>query len=418
MRFTDNLKQAITVVVVTINTPQMGFTDKFFTIEQNMKKKNIYIKQFFHIPSPTILQLDREGQQRNHRKREPWVTGQGVRYNILHKMKEYMADKGYEDLLEKYHFAYEQKKGDTFSQSIAFREPNPAYLWNFVGGWMQAKGGNKPTLKHQSHFATDTFAGVSKGSAECVFSDMEIIGSRVGSDVAVKTKGKNAKGKDETVWEEYEKYIQENPKLGESLKAKHEGQSHPVVGDNGKKLYAKGVFQNNVEIDLERFMRVNKISCEEEAYDECIENGWIEHTSDKIEGDSFIVPPKEIAELLIDALAYSILSWGFVSNQSRTATELNRVGVALSYSAGSVRNFYDYNVEEGKFIIWDDNFGNIDDVVEGAMYPYSNVEFFLNTGVGLNLFDEKMKESATPTAFNQAFSKLTNTLKDSITELY
>lgn len=372
-------------------------------------KKNLYIKQLFHIPTPTILQLDGEGVQRNHHMKEPWVTGQGVRYNILLKVKEYMLAKGYEDILEQYHFHYKQEDAKhVFKQSVAYREPDPSYLWNFVGGWMQARseGG---TLKHQSFLSVGTFGVLSKGSAEIVFSDIETINYRDDSHVsAVKYK--------DSVVEEYENFVKKNPELAEYLDKYHFGQSHTI---GGKKLYTKGIFQNNAEIDLERFMRVNKKSCDEDAYKKCVDNGWTEHTSNKIKGDPFIVPPEEIADILIEAIAYGILSWEFTSNQTRTATELNRLGVALSYCAGSIRNFCGgFDTEEQKFIIDDGKFGEIEEPTDGTLYPYSNVEFYVNSGVGMNFFDEKIKNMAAIDAIDRAFLKIKKALKDSVSDLY
>lgn len=100
---------------------------------------------------------------------------------------------------------------------------------------------------------------------------------------------------------------------------------------------ATGLFVYDVAVDLRTLFCVSTNQLEPELYPGTIEklkqSGWLE--GENVFGRCLICPGKE-RERIIKALAPSLLDWRITSNQARTFSLMETLGVAISYNANQV----------------------------------------------------------------------------------
>lgn len=100
---------------------------------------------------------------------------------------------------------------------------------------------------------------------------------------------------------------------------------------------ATGLFVYDVAIDLRTLFCVSTNQLEPEVYPETIEKlkaeGWIE--GENIFGNCLICPAEQ-RNKIIEALADALINWRITSNQARTFSLMDTLGVAISDNANQV----------------------------------------------------------------------------------
>ncbi|MFA5668845.1 MAG: hypothetical protein WC967_06355 [Balneolaceae bacterium] len=223
-------------------------------------------------------------------------------------------------------FIFDVTKQKELKEGEVYGTCDPRYADQLIGGWMKAaKGGKERTLKRRSPLSISAMrplhpllAGVDKENASFDRSD------RPNNKVIVRDENNNELSDEEIVT---------------FLEGKDRSLSRKWIPDNKR---ATGLFVFDIAIDLRRLFTVSLNSFEPEMAEETIDKlkkeGWKE--SSTVFGPC-LVAPKELRENWAKGLAKAIIHWRITSNQSRTFSLMETLGVTISDNAnliaGSIR---------------------------------------------------------------------------------
>lgn len=256
-------------------------------------------------------------------------------------------------------FLFDVTKQRELKEGEVYGTCDPTYADQLIGGWMKAaKGGADRTLKRRSPLSISAMralhpllAGVDKENISFDRSD------RPNNKVIVRDVNNNELSEEEIVV---------------FLEGKDRSLSRKWIPDNKR---ATGLFVFDIAIDLRRLFTVSLNSFEPEMSDETIaklkENDWIE--SETVFGPC-LVTPKNLREKWAEGLAKAIIDWKITSNQSRTFSLMETLGVAISNNAnliaGSIRAKLSEEDSKKAEPIIDENMGGVKTFVTLAAGGY------------------------------------------------
>ena len=249
-------------------------------------------------------------------RRIPYSSGQQVKRSLLDSVCENL-----DTVTSPTTFLFDVNKQKEMKEGEVYGTCDPSYVDQLFGGWMKAaKGGKDRTLKRRSPLSISAMralhpllAGL---DAENVSFDRS---DKPNNKVIVRDEKGNALSEEQIV---------------ELLKGKDRSLSRKWIPNNSR---ATGLFVMDIAIDLRRLFCVSVNSFEPEMADETIEKlkgeGWIE--SENVFGPC-LVAPKELREKWIKGLAKAIVNWKITSNQARTFSLMETLGIAISNNANKI----------------------------------------------------------------------------------
>lgn len=208
-------------------------------------------------------------------------------------------------------------------QELENKEPwspcDPKFVDQLLGGWMRA--GDGPTKKRRSPLSISAMrpihpllAGVDKENLTFDRSDhpnLHPVNVRMGDKLLTE--------------EEIEEYLQTNER---TLPRRN------WIPENAR---TSGLFVYDIAIDLRTLFCVSTNQHEPEISKEMIEllksKGWV--LSKNVFGECLVLPKNE-REIIIPALAKSLINWRITSNQARTFSLMETLAVAVSNNANSL----------------------------------------------------------------------------------
>jgi hypothetical protein len=229
-------------------------------------------------------------------------------------------------------FVFDVDKQKKLGEGEVYGTCDPTYPDQLFGGWMKAiKGGGERTIKRRSPLSISAMRALHP-----LLAGIDIRGGEAGTfDRSDRPNNKVIiRGTDGKELSDLE--------IAELLKV--EGNTDRSLGRKwlNPADRATGLFVFDIAIDLRRLFSVSLNSFEPEMSDSTISklraDGWIESVN---AFGPCLIAPIDLRKKWIEGLAYAIINWRITSNQSRTFSLMDTLGVSISNSAnliaGSIR---------------------------------------------------------------------------------
>lgn len=252
------------------------------------------------------------------RRRIPFSSGQQIKRTLLDSLNRQLNTPGSPTT-----FLWDVNKNNELKEGEVYGTCDPSYPDQLLGGWMKAaKGGKDRTLKRRSPLSISAMRGLHPLLAGVDSENISFDRSdRPNNNIIVRDEKGNELGNDEIV---------------QLLEGKDRSLRRKWIPDNRR---ANGLFVQDMAIDLRRLFSVTLNPFEPEISEETEENlreqGW--EDSENIFGPCLVAPQEE-RERLAPALAHAILNWQISSNQARTFSLMETLGVTISTNANKIAN--------------------------------------------------------------------------------
>jgi len=321
-----------------------------------MKKDYLFIRNLKKVDF-TVFCVDSE-QKKYYDKmfgeQQPYSSGQQTKHSIMENILDQL-DLPHAPII--YNF---QVNKDKLEQKEIAQPCDPSYHDQLIGGWMSmpSKKGDKKIVKKNIEISSDDemendlienkdgFKRRSPFSISAMTPIHPLLVSLVNeakmtfdrsesNDEKIAVRDSNGKPMDEKSIEAFLENC--NSKLTKrKLVSKEHGEKR-----------ANGFFKHDIVIDLRKIFRVPIMLHDKEMSDETIiklkKEGWTEYV-DKF-GTSLELPKKDQAELA-EAIAWGLINWRIISNQSRTFDFMTTLSVAISTRADEIPNSIRGEIQE------------------------------------------------------------------------
>jgi len=249
-------------------------------------------------------------------RRIPYSSGQQIKRSLLDSLSEVLNMPSSPTT-----FLFDVNKQKELKEGEVYGTCDPTYPDQLFGGWMKAaKGGKDRTLKRRSPLSISAMralhpllAGIDSENVSFDRSD------KPNNHVIIRNEKGTALTEEEIV---------------ELLKDKDRSLGRKWIPNNSR---ATGMFVMDIAVDLRRLFCVGINPFEPEMSDETMEKlrseGWTE--SENVFGKC-LVAPQILRDRWIKGLASAIINWKITSNQARTFSLMETLGVAISDNANKI----------------------------------------------------------------------------------